>query len=57
MQSRAKVNVCNTTLVGLRGLEITELEVLRNHDLTTMDIRYLFGHNKKLLYRHYLINS
>ena len=46
-QNRAKVNVCNTTLVGLRGLEITELEVLRNHDLTSMDIRYFFGQVKK----------
>ena len=52
MQNRAKVNVCNTTLVGLRGLEITELEVLRNHDLTSMDIRYLFGKVKKSLHLH-----
>ena len=42
------MNVCNTTLVGLRGLEITELEVLRNHDLTTMDIRYFFGQKTSL---------
>ena len=47
MQNRAKVNICNTTLVGLRGLEITELEVLRNHDLTTMDIRCFFWIQQK----------
>ena len=38
---RAKVNVCNTTLVGLRGLKITALEVVRDQKLTSMDVRYM----------------
>ena len=38
---RAKVNVCNTTLVGLRGLKITALEVVRDHKLTSMDVRFI----------------
>jgi len=38
---KAKVNVCNTTLVGLRGLKITALEVVRDQKLTSMDVRYM----------------
>ena len=38
---RVKVNVCNTTLVGLRGLKISALEVVRDQQLTSMDVRYI----------------
>ena len=38
--SRAKIDVCNTTLMGLSKLELTEIEVLRDNELeNSMDIR------------------
>ena len=38
--SRAKIDVCNTTLTGLSKLELTEVEVLRDNGLESMDVRW-----------------